>query len=102
MGTVADMSVFETYPVLTMIALGWMPKDDERTTSRLPRYNPKQQRTFSISDWQHVCRRVCGELPILPESVISHTPSYYLASLARSRLVSASFTAQRTGSIATP
>jgi predicted RNase H-like nuclease len=52
---VADTRVFETYPVLAMIALGWtLP--DTRTTGRLPKYNPQRRKTFSISDWQHVCK----------------------------------------------
>ena len=51
---VADTRVFETYPVLAMIALGWtLP--DSRPAGRLPKYNPERRKTFSISDWQHVC-----------------------------------------------
>lgn len=47
-------SVFETYPVLAMIAFEWtLP--DVRSTGRLPKYNPERRRTFSIADWQHVC-----------------------------------------------
>lgn len=47
--------VFETYPVLTMIALGWtLP--DSRLTGRLPKYNPERKRTFSHADWRHVCQ----------------------------------------------
>jgi predicted RNase H-like nuclease len=47
--------VIETYPVLAMIALGWtLP--DSRPTGRLPKYNPTRKKTFSISDWQHVCQ----------------------------------------------
>jgi len=45
--------VFETYPVLTMIALDWM-LPDKRPAGRLPKYNP-ERKTFSISDWKHVC-----------------------------------------------
>jgi len=52
---VADTRVFETYPVLTMIALGWtLP--DARAAGRLPKYNPARKKTFSVSDWQYVCR----------------------------------------------
>lgn len=54
---VAGTRVFETYPVLTMIALDWM-LPDSRTMGRLPKYNPKCKKTFSTSDWQHVCRLV--------------------------------------------
>jgi predicted RNase H-like nuclease len=50
---VAGTRVFETYPVLAMIALDWMqPK-----SRRLPKYNPRRKKTFSISDWKHVCER---------------------------------------------
>jgi len=45
--------VFETYPVLAIIALGWtLP--DTRPTGRLPKYNPAR-RTFSQEDWNHLC-----------------------------------------------
>jgi predicted RNase H-like nuclease len=51
--------VFETYPVLTMIALGWtLP--DRRTAGRLPKYNPERRKTFSLSDWRHVCGMASG------------------------------------------
>jgi predicted RNase H-like nuclease len=49
-----DTMVFETYPVLVMIALGWM-LPDSRAAGRLPKYNPKRRKTFSKSDWRHVC-----------------------------------------------
>jgi predicted RNase H-like nuclease len=50
----ADTRIFETYPVLAMIALGWtLP--DSRAAGRLPKYNPARSKTFSISDWLHVC-----------------------------------------------
>ena len=56
---VADTRVFETYPVLAMIALGWtLP--DSRAAGRLPKYNPERKKTFSISDWQHVCGLASG------------------------------------------
>jgi predicted RNase H-like nuclease len=51
--------VFETYPVLAMIALGWMLKDS-RVAGRLPKYNPTGRKTFSILDWQHVCGLASG------------------------------------------
>jgi predicted RNase H-like nuclease len=51
--------VLETYPVLAMIALGWtLP--DRRATGRLPKYNPQRRKTFSASDWQHVCGLASG------------------------------------------
>lgn len=49
-----DTIIYETYPVLTLIALGWtLPH--ERVTGRLPKYNPARTKTFSLADWQHVC-----------------------------------------------
>jgi len=45
--------VFETYPVLAMIALAWT-LSDPRLTGRLPKYNP-ERKTFLNSDWRHVC-----------------------------------------------
>ena len=47
--------VIETYPVLTMIALGWTRPHCTRAGGRLPKYNPARKKTFSIEDWQHVC-----------------------------------------------
>ena len=56
---IADTRVFETYPVLTMLALGWtLP--DSRAAGRLPKYNPERKKTFSISDWQYVCGQASG------------------------------------------
>jgi predicted RNase H-like nuclease len=52
---VADTRVFETYPVLAMMALGWM-LPDSRAKGRLPKYNPARKKTFSNADWKHVCR----------------------------------------------
>lgn len=51
---IADTRVFETYPVLAMMALGWM-LPDSRAAGRLPKYNPERKKTFSISDWEYVC-----------------------------------------------
>jgi predicted RNase H-like nuclease len=53
---VADKRVFETYPVLTLIALGWL-LPDSRAGGRLPKYNPARKKTFAISDWQYVCEQ---------------------------------------------
>jgi predicted RNase H-like nuclease len=53
---VADTRVFETYPVLAIITLLWtLP--DSRPAGRLPKYNPERKKTFSLSDWQHVCEK---------------------------------------------
>lgn len=57
----ADSQVFETYPVLALIALGWtLP--DRRSCGRLPKYNPERRKTFSIQDWRFVCTRLVSEL----------------------------------------
>jgi predicted RNase H-like nuclease len=48
-----ETRVFETYPVLAIISLGWTLADS-RPAGRLPKYNPKGK-TFSEPDWQHVC-----------------------------------------------
>jgi hypothetical protein len=54
LGPVAETWVLETYPVLTIIALSWtLP--DSRASGRLPKYNPQRKKTFSISDWRHIC-----------------------------------------------
>jgi predicted RNase H-like nuclease len=49
--------VFETYPVLALIALGWI-LEDSRPGGRLPKYNPERRGTFLIWDWQFVCNQV--------------------------------------------
>lgn len=46
--------VFETYPVLAIIAFGWL-REDSRTSGRLPKYNPGRKKTFSVDDWQYLC-----------------------------------------------
>lgn len=56
---VANTRVFETYPVLAMIALG-CTLPDSRAAGRLPKYNPERRKTFSNSDWQHVCGLASG------------------------------------------
>ena len=50
--------VHETYPVLSLIALGWIQPDDARPTGRLPKYNPERRATFSIADWRFVCEKL--------------------------------------------
>jgi predicted RNase H-like nuclease len=57
----AGTVVFETYPVLAMIALRWM-LPDSRPTGRLPKYNPDRRKTFAHSDWTHVCRLASAAL----------------------------------------
>jgi predicted RNase H-like nuclease len=54
--------VIETYPVLALIAVGWLLNDDHpnpRATGRLPKYNPERE-TFSIDDWKFVCDKIVG------------------------------------------
>ncbi len=55
----ADTQVIETYPVLALAALGWL-RDDARATGRLPKYNPEVRKTFSLKDWQFLCRQLEG------------------------------------------
>ena len=52
--------VFETYPVLAMIALGWTLRDS-RVAGRLPKYNPQRKKTFLLSDWQYVCGKLSDQ-----------------------------------------
>jgi predicted RNase H-like nuclease len=51
LGQVTETRVFETYPVLALIALGWT-LTDSRAAGRLPKYNPVRKKTFSLSDWR--------------------------------------------------
>jgi len=53
-------AVFETYPVLGMIALGWI-REDSRVKGRLLKYNPERTKTFCLADWQHLCEKVSAE-----------------------------------------
>lgn len=55
---VTGTQVFETYPVLAIIALSWSLLDlskQARPSGHLPKYNPDRRKTFSLSDWRHVC-----------------------------------------------
>ncbi len=80
---IVGTQVFETYPVLAMIALGWtLP--DSRPAGRLPKYNPVRKKTFSIFDWRHVCqltssafreRGLMGVVCWLDEATRSTAPS---------------------------
>ncbi len=56
----AGTYVVETYPVLAMIALDWM-LSDVRRAGRLPKYNPVRKKTFSLTDWRHVCQLTLDE-----------------------------------------
>jgi len=47
------IDIFETYPVLTIIALGWT-FPDKRPKGRLPKYNPARRKTFQQDDWRHL------------------------------------------------
>jgi predicted RNase H-like nuclease len=57
LGPIVNTLVFETYPVLAMIALGWT-QPHSGPYGRLPKYNPSRKKTFLISDWQYVCGRL--------------------------------------------
>ena len=57
----SDTYVLETYPVLALIALGWLLHDEHakaRTCGRLPKYNPQRRATFRSTDWQILCDHV--------------------------------------------
>ena len=56
-----NIHIFETYPVLALIAKGWT-LECERPGGRLPKYNPGRKKTFSLDDWKYVCRKVSREL----------------------------------------
>jgi len=58
LGTLTPTCVYETYPALAMIALGWTLPHHQRATGRLPKYNPARRNTFALADWQHVCQTV--------------------------------------------
>ncbi len=53
-GPLDTVQVFETYPVLTLIAYGWL-LPDSRKTGRLPKYNPEKRKQFRLDDWRFVC-----------------------------------------------
>lgn len=77
----AQSSVFETYPVLALIALGGV-LSDSRPAGRLPKYNPERKKTSSISDWQHVCKLVssavverrCGSIALWLDGISRKAP----------------------------
>jgi predicted RNase H-like nuclease len=58
----APTRVIETYPVLAIIAMDWILADPQRAVGRLPKYNPQRRKTFSLSDWGHVCRSTAAAL----------------------------------------
>jgi predicted RNase H-like nuclease len=53
----SDIGVFETYPVLAIIALGWTLAGG--SAGRLPKYNPTRK-TFCLEDWRHLCGKVAS------------------------------------------
>ena len=53
--------VFETYPVLSIIANGWTLPNPERG-QRLPKYNPANRRKFVDDDWTHLCDSIIRPL----------------------------------------
>lgn len=52
--------VIETYPVLIIIAMGWI-LESTRPTGRLPKYNPANRKKFKQEDWEYLCIRVADE-----------------------------------------
>jgi predicted RNase H-like nuclease len=48
--------VIETYPVLALIALGWL-RPGRGVSGTLPKYNPQRTKTFLLGDWKFVCER---------------------------------------------
>lgn len=54
-------AVFETYPVLEVIALGYL-REDARAKGRLPKYNPERKKTFRLEDWRYLCEKVSAML----------------------------------------
>ncbi len=66
----AEKQVFETYPVLALIAMGWtLP--DQRLLGRLPKYNPARP-TYSDFDWCHVCKQTSTALRELGLTGMAH------------------------------
>lgn len=60
--------VYETYPALSLIALGRAQRD-AKGRARLPKYNPERSKSFSLDDWWHVAGSVARALTArgLPE-----------------------------------
>jgi predicted RNase H-like nuclease len=53
-------NVFETYPVLTIIAMDWtLP--EQRPKGRLPKYNPARRKTFQQDDWRYLCMKIAEQ-----------------------------------------
>ena len=56
----SHINIFETYPVLSIIAFGWtLP--DQRPKGRLPKYNPARRMTFQQNDWRHLCMKTAEQ-----------------------------------------
>jgi predicted RNase H-like nuclease len=51
-----NVVVYETYPVLYIIANDWL-QPDKRSTGRLPKYNPARLKTFQLADWKFICMK---------------------------------------------
>lgn len=60
-GFLDNCLVFETYPVLEIIARSWIVEDERRSTGRLPKYNP-DRKGFNLLDWSNLCGHVAGSL----------------------------------------
>ena len=53
-GLQKDVLIFETYPVLYLIANEWL-RPDKRPGGKLPKYNPERRKTFGLEDWVYLC-----------------------------------------------
>jgi predicted RNase H-like nuclease len=60
--TPLEMGVLETYPVLAIIAFGWL-QDDARPTGRLPKYNPGRKSMNNL-DWNFLCGKIADKLSL--------------------------------------
>lgn len=57
----AQCVVVETYPVLEIIARGWIKPHLTRQAGTLPKYNP-ERKTFCLADWISLCQHVGSAL----------------------------------------
>jgi predicted RNase H-like nuclease len=62
--------VIETYPVLTIIAMGWI-LESTRPTGRLPKYNPAHRKKFYQGVWARLCGQAAGEFRLAALSGIA-------------------------------
>jgi predicted RNase H-like nuclease len=68
--------VFETYPVLAMIAMDWV-LPDSRPAGCLPKYNPQRRKTFRLVDWAYVCGATADRLENVAATELAPLVSKY-------------------------